>query len=41
MFETNLVLNMNDYFRCEIDNGFLKSNRKLQSNRSDNLVQVK
>jgi len=29
MFETILVLFMNDYFRCAKSNGSLKSNRKL------------
>jgi len=45
-FEMNLVLIMNDYFRCAKINGSLKSNRKLLTvklfaNRSDNFVQVK
>ena len=45
-FKINLVLIMNDYFRCAKNNGSLMSNRKLLTvklfaNRSDNFVQVK
>jgi len=45
-FEIDLVLNINDYFRCAKNNGSLNSNRKLLTvklfaNRSDNFVHVK
>jgi len=46
-FEINLVLIMNDYFRCAENNGSLNSSNiklltvKLFANRSDNYVQVK
>jgi len=45
-FELNLVLIMNNYFRCAKNNGSLKSITKLLTvklilTRSDNLVQVK
>jgi len=29
MFEINLDITMNDYFRCAKNNGSVKSNRKL------------